>query len=56
MQLHGAGRRLIVRRVPRIDHRFMADRVLMRLYESPDPEQVMGSRLDEIMERLGANA
>ena len=52
VQLHGTGRRQIVRQVTHADQRHMTDRGLLKLYESPDPEQVTGSRVGEIMERV----
>ncbi len=52
VQLHGTGRQQIVRRIPRMADRYMTDRGLLDLYQSPEPEQVMGSRVDEILRRL----
>ena len=52
VQLHGTGREQVVRRVPRVDDQYMTDGALLELYSAPEPRQVMGSRVDEIMERL----
>ncbi len=53
VQLHGTGTRQIVRRVPRIDDQYMTDGELLELYSSPEPRHVLGSRVDEIMEKAG---
>ncbi len=52
VQLHGTGTRQIIRRVPRVDDQYMTDGALLELYGSPEPRQMVGSRVDEIMQRL----
>ena len=54
VQLHGTGRQQIVRRIPRMADQYMTDQGLLNLYQSPEPQQVMGSRVDEIMKRLAS--
>ncbi len=53
VQLHGTGTEQIVRVVPSPDHKYMTDGGLLELYSSPEPQQVVGSRIDEIMEKAG---
>ena len=48
VQLHGTGTQQIVRRVSCADDGYMADGALLELYSSPEPEQIFGSRVDEI--------
>ena len=45
----GEGPCQIVRSVPEASHEHMTDEALLRLYQSPDPEEVLGARVDEIM-------
>jgi hypothetical protein len=52
VQLHGTGTQQIVRRIPQVDDQYMTDRALLELYSSTEPQQLVGSRVDEIMERL----
>ena len=45
VQLHGMGTQQIVRIIPQVDDRYMTDRALLKLYRSPEPEQMLGHRL-----------
>ena len=53
VQLHGTGTQQIIRIVPTVDDQYMTDRALLMLYQSPEPRQLVRSRVDEIMERAG---
>lgn len=56
VQLHGTGTQQIIRRIPRVDERYMNDGALLDLYGSREAEQVMGAGVGELMKRVPLGA